>query len=296
MNNSIKHSLVRTCIAGCMLAAMSTFATPLADVVCCFELGENPAGGAPWLNANNTLEDNGEGVSLGNWNDRTGDISSQLTGGHDVDQGNPTGVLLGFSNPVTNGPGNDLRIHGNAMAIDNSVYYWSAPGYIEVASETTPGQTGATVPGWTDDTFYMIMPYNYDEVGDPRHGPLSGIYEYWTEGGIQHQKYPDSWGEDLIAAGGSQLDLYGYADWNPSGDKVDISDAIDLDGEYPDNPLADISYVRIRTATNDDAGIFGSISTEVMHVEDISVIPEPTTLMLILLGGVAALQRRRFNS
>ena len=100
-----------------------------------------------------------------------------------------------------------------------------------------------------------------------------------------------SWGEDLIDAGGSQLDLYGWADWNPSGDRVDLSDAIDMDG----NPvaLASIAYVRIRTASNEDMGIFGSMSTEVEYVEDISMVPEPTSLALLAAGGAALIARRR---
>ena len=135
------------------------------------------------------------------------------------------------------------------------------------------------IPNCEDTFFFWLRP----SEARPR-------WEYYTSEGYQYSVWPDSWGDDLIDAGGSQMDLYGYADWNPSGDRVDISDAIDMAGEYVS--LDNIAYVRIRTVCNDDAGIFGTISTEVEYVENISV-PEPTSLCLLVGGGIVMLLRRR---
>ncbi|NLX12532.1 MAG: PEP-CTERM sorting domain-containing protein [Phycisphaerales bacterium] len=295
--------------AGQATADTQTF----ADVLCYCEIGTHPAGTPlAWRNPLNaiTQDELNPGISLGNWTDATienspsGDplfLPSRLTGGCNLNQGYSPGLVVGFSTAVNNGSGNDICVKGNPFDINGSDYYWSEPGYIEVAMETTVlGQTGATADGWMDEMFYMIKPSNYDIVGDPRLGPISGIYDFMDDpsGALDNQGNPmqvqvwtGSWGVDLIAAGGSQLDLYGYADWNPAGDRVDISDAIDLDGNYVSLP--NIAYVRVRTVTNDDAGIFGSISTEVCYVEDISVVPEPAAMALLAVGGMSMVMRRR---
>ena len=284
-------------LTGCLLSSLAS-AGDLADIISYCEIGQNPTGGIAWMYPDNVLVKEG-GISLGNWNDQVG-LSSVIESmtGYNMDQGNPTGLVVGFSAAVNNGNGNDLLIMGNVLQ-DESDYNWAEPGYIEVAMETTiTGQNGATANGWQDETFYLIKPGNYDIVGDPRNGPLNGIYTYIDdpsgevdENGdpIQIPTYPGSWGEDIIAAGGNHEDLYGYADWNPSGDRVDIDDAIDMDGNYVS--LDNIAYVRIRTASNDDAGAFGTMSTEVLYVENISLIPEPATITLSLLA-VAAISRR----
>ena len=281
-------------------AAATAQAGPIADLVAYCEIGQNATGGLAWMDPDNVLGRDHAGLSLGNWTDMTGlsDVVEDLTG-YNMDQGQPTGLVLGFSTPVANGPGNDLRIMGNAMPIEGTEYYWSEPGYIEVAMETTAGQSGATADGWMDETFYLIKPSNYDLVGDPRNGPLSNILIYGDDPSgavdeygdpIQVQYYAGSWGKDLIDVGGSQLDLYGYADWNPAGDEVDLADAIDAAGQAVD--LANIAYVRIRTVSDDETGIFGSMSTEVTYVEDISVAPEPASLAVLALGALAARRRR----
>lgn len=297
-----RNLIVAAALAAALLAGAVTAAQagPIADLVAYCEIGQNATGGLTWMDPDNVLGRDNAGLSLGNWTDATGlsSVVEDLTG-YNMDQGHPTGLVLGFSNPVANGPGNDLRIMGNAMGIEGTEYYWSEPGYIEVAMETTAGQTGATVDGWTDETFYLIKPSNYDIVGDPRNGPLSNILVYGDDptgavdeygDPIQVQYYAGSWGEDLIHAGGSQLDLYGYADWNPAGDEVNLDDAIDAAGQFVD--LEEIAYVRIRTVSDDLTGLFGSMSTEVTYIEDISVVPEPTTLALLALGALAVRRRR----
>ncbi len=288
------------CLAVLASAGSQAPAGPIADVVCYCEIGQNATGGINWMDPDNVLVADGNGISLGNWTDATGLPSTveDMTG-YDMDQGNPPGFVVGFSASVNNGDGYDLRIQGNAMAVEGQEYYWSEPGYVEVAPETTPGQLGATADGWADETFYLIKPSNYDEVGDPRDGPLTGVYGYMDDPSgalddygnpIQIGYYPGSWGEDWIAAGGSQLDLYGYADWNPAGDVFDISDASDTNGDPVE--LTDIAYVRIRTVSDDDMGTFGTMSTEITYVEDISV-PEPASAVLLTCGAVTLLLRRR---
>ena len=132
------------------LAPAALVAGPIADMVCYCEIGTKPAGTPlSWRNPGNVLtqDELNPGISLGNWTDATtensptGDplfLPSRLTGGYNLNQGNPPGLVVGFSTAVNNGSGNDLLIQGNPFhIIAESDYYWSEPGYIEVAMETT---------------------------------------------------------------------------------------------------------------------------------------------------------------
>jgi hypothetical protein len=175
----------------------------------------------------------------------------------------PVGICLGFSLSALNGPGDDLKAVGNPFG------GWYEPGYVEVARETTGD--GATENGWMDETFYLIKPSNYDLVGDPRAAPLAVGYPYNS-----------NWTQSVI----------GYADVAVGGDYMDISDAIDAAGDPV--MLPDIAYVRIRTATDDSAGIFGYFSTELDYVQELNgTVPEPATLALLAAGAGATLLRRR---
>ena len=194
-----------------------------------------------------------DGVSLGRWSDNAAQGTNDR----------PVGICLGFSTSIVNGDGDDLKIVGNAFS------NWYEPGYVEVARETSGD--GATENGWQDETFYLIKPSNYDLVGDPRNGPLAVGYPY-----------NENWSQDVT----------GYADVDTGSDRMDISQAIDASGAFVS--LADIAYVRIRTATDDSAGPFGNFSTEINYVQELNgVVPEPATVMLLSLGSMLCVRKRR---
>jgi hypothetical protein len=178
----------------------------------------------------------------------------------------PVGLMLGFSMSIANGAGDDLKIVGNPFG------GWYEPGYVEIAAETTG--IGATENGWMDETFYLIEPSNFDLVGDPRTAPLAVGYPYNS-----------NWSQSVT----------GYADVAVGGDFMDIDWAIDADGNSV--LLDDIAYVRIRTATDDSAGIFGYFSTEIDYVEALNgTAPVPVPAAVWLLGsgllGLIGIQRQ----
>lgn len=196
-------------------------------------------------------------VSLGSWSRAAGSDSTV-----------PVGLTLGFSTAIANGAGADFKVVGNPFT------GWFEPGLVEVAMETSG--LGATVDGWMDETFYLLKPSNFDMVGDPRQGPLDISYPFsgpWADQGA----------------------LEGWADVTPGGDLFDLDWAIDAAGAPIS--LGSVAYVRIRTATNNSAGPFGSITTEVNYVEALAQpIPEPTTLGTLLTGaGVLFLALRRWR-
>ncbi len=300
----MKTTLIFLTVSAWLFTAIApASADRLADFVGYFELGQNPAN-PDWLNPAYALDDASiYGVSLGNWTDNTNPIPSWLTGGYNVNQGiDPGGLVVGFNDPVINqGQGvMDLLIMGNPLTDgDTDQPGWYEPGYIEVARETTAPT--ASVDGWADETFYLIKPGNYDWMKDmvdqgqlnnhdPRLGPLPIDYA-WAGDDTSGQGSADSYRDDHWKLTAQTNDLYGYADVHLDGDRVDLSDAIDMDG----NPvaLADISYVRIRTVSDSEADQFGSFSTEVMYVQALGEVPEPTGLVLLGLAG--CLIRRRRN-
>jgi hypothetical protein len=253
----IKTNLL-TILVGALLfnfAASDCQAAPYADVLCYYEQGLNANEGY-WTPENavspdGTTQPSGL-VSLGSWTDDP-----------NYGSGNPTGLMLGFSTAITNGDGADLYVHGN----DGGFGFWE-PGYIEVAMETSG--SGATTDGWTDETFYLIAPSNYDDLpNDPRQGPIAY----------------DTFAQDDV----------GYADVD-GGENIDLDWAIDMDGNAVE--LTDIAYVRIRTVTDDAAGIFGHYTTEIDYVEALngtatSPVPIPGAVWMLGSGLLAVVGVRR---
>lgn len=228
-----------------MSLSVSISAAPIADVLCNYEQGLHANAGytdpAKAVSPDGTVIPAGL-VSLGTWSDDPG-----------YGDGDPVGIILGFSTSILNGTGNDLNVVGNPFT------GWYESGYVEVARESSG--PGAVVDGWRDEQFYLLKGSNYDSLpNDPRNAAISMSYF-------------------------SQSDL-GYADVAPGGDYMDIDWAIDASGDSVS--LADIAYVRVRTVTDDDAGMFGWYTTELNYIE---AVPEPCTIALLGIGGL--LLRRR---
>lgn len=63
---------------------------------------------------------------------------------------------------------------------------------------------------------------------------------------------------------------YGYADNTPGGDKINIADAMDIDGNAVH--LSGIDFIKIQTGIQANMGWLGELSTEVGGVADLSLI------------------------
>jgi hypothetical protein len=63
---------------------------------------------------------------------------------------------------------------------------------------------------------------------------------------------------------------YGYADNTPGGDKLDISDAIDEDGNTVN--LTGIDFIKIQTGIQANMGWLGELSTEVTGIADLNML------------------------
>jgi len=230
-------------------------ATPrLTDQVIYYEPGLNPVfaftnPGAALVKATG-IDDPAGIVSLGGWTDDPGTGS-----------GNPTGLVLGWSQPVLNGPGVDLRVVGNAF----DGFY--EPGTIEVALESDGG--GATTEGWQDETFYLVRPDNLGSLPtDPRTGTNPVMFDAFAS-----SPYSEAWW---------QLPLSGYADVHPGGDLIDLDDAIDSNGNPVD--LESIAYIRVRSVSDSSLGAFGFFSTEIDYIEALQNAPPPQKITSIATG------------
>jgi len=180
------------------------------------------------------------------------------------------GLVVGFSTPVRNGDGADLRIVGNAPS--SFVFY--EPGFIEVARETTdPDAPGATAEGWRDETFFLLRPSNFDLIADPRvaANPIEVVSDPLTFELTYSEPFDDP---DA---------LEGYFDVTSEedgGDVIDLSNAIDAAGDFVS--LEDIAYLRLR-GVSDSVFPFGTaISPEVDYIE---VLSDPTPIVLGDMDG-----------
>ena len=63
---------------------------------------------------------------------------------------------------------------------------------------------------------------------------------------------------------------YGYADNTPGGDKLDISDAIDKDGNTVN--LTGIDFIKVQTGILANMGWLGELSTEVTGIADLNML------------------------
>ena len=181
-------------------------------------------------------------VSLGGWSD------DPLTGTND----RTPGLVVGFSVEVLNGPGDDLRVVGNAP----TAFTFYEPGFVEVAIESDGG--GAKPNGWQDETFYLIRPNHYDQIVDPR----------TSANDVTITTNPD-YSLNYSAPFDNDADLSGWFDVTPEGDAIDLADAIDNQGD-PVN-LSGIAYVRLRSVS-DSVLPFGSfLVSDVDYLEALAL-------------------------
>lgn len=201
-------------------------------------------------------------------------------------------IVLGFDHTVENiGGEEDFVVYGNAMS------NFAEPGVIWVMKD----ENGNGLP---DDTWYEIAGsetgkegYIRDyEVTYARPDPATGDVP-WTDNkgnaGVVSTNtfhtqpyYPEWLGATYTVRGvllpSSNIDMtvptyitsapfaYGYADNTSGGDKIDISWAIDKDGNHV--ALSGIDFVKIQTGIQANMGWLGELSTEVTGVADLQLL------------------------
>lgn len=202
-------------------------------------------------------------------------------------------VSFAFDHTVVNRENeNDFIIYGNAMST------FAEPGVIYVMQDDNGN-------GLADDTWYEIKGSAYtleDTVSDYKvtyYRPETiedniawednqGKTGFVLKNAFHKQAYYPEWiAEDSYTISGtllsdSNIDMsnssmitskpfeYGYADNTPGGDNINISDAIDKDG----NPvhLSGIDFIKIQTGIQANMGWLGELSTEVTGVADLSLL------------------------
>ncbi|WP_461533750.1 hypothetical protein [Sinomicrobium sp.] len=214
---------------------------------------------------------------------KTGTVSLGAWGGS---------VVLGFDHTVLNKEGEpDLLFENNAMS------NFSEPGIVYVMAD----ENGNGLP---DDTWYEIKGSAHDMEGVDRNyevtyyrpeDPTQNVP--WTDNrgnsgevlvnSFHKQPYYPEWiEEDNYTLRGTLLpDVnidrsnpsyitsnpldYGYADNIQGGDQIDISDAIDANGEAVS--LEGIDFVKVQTGIQADMGWLGELSTEVLGISDLNL-------------------------
>jgi hypothetical protein len=189
------------------------------------------------------------GQNVGKWNTSLGGF------------GGSAAYTLGMG--MDNGPGDDIRISGNAFGA------WVEPGIIWVMKDENHN-------GKMDDTWYELKG-NAEELGwtltrryavayYPNNTWEDSLGNYGALGPLQATLTPSS---PTITLAGTMLDrsttnamgwdLRGYVD--VIDDLFDISDAVQADGTpiYLDH----IDFVRVQTGEHQYTGLFGEISTEI---------------------------------
>lgn len=186
----------------------------------------------------------------------------------------------------------DFIIYGNGMATS------AEPGVVYVMQDDNGN-------GLPDDTWYEIKGSAHDLEGTYRDYKVTYFRPETAENDVAwednkentgfvlkntfHKQayYPEWITEDSYTITGtllsdSHIDMsnpsmitsapfeYGYADNTPGGDKINIADAIDKDG----NPvhLSGIDFIKIQTGIQANMGWLGELSTEVAGIADLSLL------------------------
>lgn len=202
-------------------------------------------------------------------------------------------VTYAFDHTVINTEGEeDFIVYGNAMPT------FSEPGIIYVMQDDNGN-------GLPDDTWYEIKGSAHELEGTDRNYQVTYFRPETEEEDVAwedsngntgvvkkntfHKQayYPEWITEDSYSVYGTilsdvNIDMsnssmitsapfeYGYADNTPGGDRIDITDAIDEEG----NPvqLSGIDFIKIQTGVQANMGWLGELSTEVSGIADLSLL------------------------
>jgi len=198
-------------------------------------------------------------------------------------------IVLGFDHTVINEPGKeDIIVYNNAQA------NFAEPAIVWVMQDENGN-------GKPDDTWYELKGSEYGKEGYVRDyevtytKPAVGGSVAWKDNKGQagtvnifsasFQSFP-SWltgteyklkGSLLPTTGTKPGGLitsmpfdFGYADNTVNGDKLDIANAIDRDGNA--KSLSGIDFIKIQTGIQANLGVLGELSTEVVGVADLSLV------------------------
>jgi hypothetical protein len=202
-------------------------------------------------------------------------------------------IVLGFDHTVLNANGDDLIIYGNAFL------NFAEPGVVWVMQDTNNN-------GLADDTWYELTGSAQGQSGFVRNYSVTYTRPAtiktdvsWTDNqgksGVikvnsynkQDYYYPTWIAANTYTVTGTMLPTSninntnpanisskafasGYADNNQGGDKVDIANAIDAQGNKV--VLKGVDFVKIQTGIMFDLGSLGELSTEVSGVANASLI------------------------
>lgn len=207
-------------------------------------------------------------------------------------------IVLGFDHMVVNQAGKeDIIVYGNPSAL------FAEPGIVWVMQDSNGN-------GLADDTWYEVAGSEFNKPGyqrgysvtytkpagdadfvpwadsngktgvvetNPYHKQayfpeMTGkdgkvITEYTIKGSILPSTNIDMSTPSMIT---SKPFAWGYADNLSGADKIDIANAVDAAGNKVD--LKGIHFIKIQTGVQANMGWLGELSTEVLGVEDISLI------------------------
>ncbi|AOM80365.1 cell surface protein [Pedobacter steynii] len=202
-------------------------------------------------------------------------------------------IVLGFDHTVINETGkDDIIVYGNPMP------NFAEPGIVWVMQDENGN-------GLADDTWYEISGSEFNKTGYRRNYSVTYTRPVPTTADVpwkdsdgntgvvktnsfHKQSYFPEWitgntytlkGSLLPSTGINMSNpsyitstpfAWGYADNTVGGDKIDIAKAVDKDGKSV--ALGGIDFIRIQTAIQANMGWLGELSTEVIGVEDLSLV------------------------
>lgn len=203
-------------------------------------------------------------------------------------------IVLGFDHTVVNSDEEDIMIYGNAMT------NFAEPGVIYVMQDENGN-------GEPDDTWYELVGSEFGKDGvirdysvtytrpEPATTDIPWKDNQGNEGVVKtnnfhRQPYYPEWITEneytltgvLLPSGNIDMSNpnmiisdpfeFGYADNLEDGDAIDISNAIDAEGNKID--LTGIDFIKIQTGIQANMGWLGELSTEIVGVADLRLLTE----------------------